>query len=71
MASVREELIDRLVDEYDIQRQDATRAVDLVLEDEENTRYENSDFNIALNEDIEEAADWIYNQNKYWKHLNP
>jgi len=69
MASTREELIDRLVDEFDVERSDAAKAVDLAIEDPDN-QYENSDFNIALAEDIEVGAEWIYDQSRYWRHLN-
>ena len=59
MASVREELIDELVNELECSRDLSTRAVDRAIMDNEG--------NDTFGTDIKATADKIYDEQSYWR----
>ena len=59
MASVKEELLQELEDEWSTSRELAERAVDRAIA-------EHADSDI-FGSDIESTADYIYNKQSYWE----
>lgn len=59
MASVREEIVEFLVEQYDVAKGSAEKAVDAAIED----NGDQEDFGV----DTDHAAEHIYNTQRYWE----
>lgn len=56
MASVRNEIIDFLVDEFDCDRPSATKAVEKAVEADD-----------IQGKEVEDMAEHIYNKQRFWE----